>query len=84
MLNEYPHHILLGKQLQNFSCGRKLGTVRIRITGGSEAEKNSIPWQVMLRPLGSEKDGFWTAGGCGGTILSPYHVMTAAHCYAGI
>ena len=77
---KYPHHILLGKQLKNFSCGKKLGTVRI--TGGSEAEKNSIPWQVLLRPLGSEKA--FNSGSCGGTILSPYHVMTAAHCYAGI
>merc|ERR1712038_209653 len=68
------------KQLQNFSCGKKLGTVRI--SGGSEAKENSIPWQVLLRPIG--KDGnYYTRANCGGTILSPYHVMTAAHCYEG-
>merc|ERR1712038_1804160 len=44
------------KQLQNFSCGKKLGTVRI--TGGSEAKENSIPWQIWLRGKGDEDTFF--------------------------
>ena len=41
-----------------------------RIVGGSEVEPHSIPWQVHL---GDVK--------CGGTIICPRFVMTAAHCF---
>ena len=39
-----------------------------RIIGGVEATPYSIPWQVLL-------------GGCGGTLISSRHVVTARHCY---
>ena len=38
-----------------------------RIIGGVEATPYSIPWQVSL-------------GGCGGTLISARHVVTARHC----
>merc|ERR1712180_127090 len=42
---------------------------RTRIVGGEEVEPHSIPWQVYLRDVN-----------CGGTIICPRFVMTAAHC----
>jgi len=48
-----------------------------RIVGGSEADANSIPWQVgLVSNQGSTPF-------CGGTIITPYHILTAAHCTNG-
>ena len=48
-----------------------------RIVGGSAARVNSWPWQVMLiRTSGSQF--------CGGSLVDPYWVVTAAHCVNGI
>merc|ERR1712121_160658 len=38
-----------------------------RIINGEAAEEGEIPWQVYI-------------GGCGGTLVSDRHVITAAHC----
>ena len=48
----------------------------VRIVGGGEANPNSIPWQVAL--VSSLSDG--RRPFCGGTILCPNYVITAAHC----
>ena len=59
------------------NCG--VADVGDRIVGGDPADPNSIPWQVALMER-------WSVNGqlygpfCGGTILSPYHILTAAHC----
>ncbi|XP_072826887.1 ovochymase-2 isoform X3 [Vicugna pacos] len=45
-----------------------------RIVGGSQVERGSYPWQVSLKQRQKHV--------CGGTIISPQWVITAAHCVA--
>jgi len=56
-----------------FDCKCGVSTTNSRIVGGTEANKNELPWQVQLvRSDGSH----W----CGGSLLSSRTVLTAAHC----
>nr|XP_045227394.1 ovochymase-2 [Macaca fascicularis] len=64
------------------SCGQSLVKVQpwnyfnifSRILGGSQVEKGSYPWQVSLKQRQKHI--------CGGSIVSPQWVITAAHCVA--
>lgn len=76
-----PHNE--GVTLQCTDCGR--GVNSSRALGGSTASPTSWPWQVSLQLAGSHR--------CGGAIISPYWIVTVAHCvsrpgdwtvYAGI
>ncbi|XP_066905044.1 venom serine protease-like [Halyomorpha halys] len=51
----------------NLTCNCGWQNLR-RIYGGKETKKNQYPWMVALNI------------GCGGSIITPYHVLTAAHC----
>ena len=51
-------------------CGYKPST---RIVGGTEAPKGAWPWQAQIRTT----SGFPF---CGGTLVHPQWVVTAAHC----
>lgn len=44
-----------------------------RIIGGDEAWAHSWPWQVSLQ--------FATMSACGGAVISPLWVISAAHCF---
>ncbi|XP_030260626.1 transmembrane protease serine 2-like [Sparus aurata] len=53
-------------------CGK--GVNSSRASGGRPASLGSWPWQVSLQVAGSHR--------CGGAIISPYWIVTAAHCVA--
>jgi Trypsin len=49
------------------------------IVGGQEASISQFPWQVYVEAK-FEENGKSIVGACGGSILDPTHVLTAAHC----
>jgi len=58
------------------ACGQRNSANRI--VGGTNALKNEFPWRIGMKK--SSNGGIF----CGGSIISPNYVMTAAHCTAGI
>jgi len=46
-----------------------------RVIGGKTAVRGSWPWQILLQYYGQ--------GMCGGALISPQWVVTAAHCVSG-
>ncbi|KAL7287407.1 hypothetical protein TKK_0018522 [Trichogramma kaykai] len=58
-----------------FSSNKTVPTVD-RIIGGTQTTIDKYPYQVSLRRSGDHY--------CGGAIISPWHVLTAAHCIVKI
>ncbi|XP_053136716.1 proproteinase E-like isoform X2 [Hemicordylus capensis] len=57
-------------------CGRPVYSSNARVVNGEDAIPYSWPWQISLQ---YEKDGEFRHT-CGGSLIAPNWVMTAAHC----
>ena len=53
-----------------------------RIVAGESAIPHSWPWQVELL-IKDEASGQFIFK-CGGTLITPFHIVTAAHCVFGV
>ena len=62
---------------QTFHCKTTEGRAQARIVGGHGAEITDWPWQVLVK--GTASNGK-IASICGGSIISPRWILTAAHC----
>ena len=54
----------------------RIGDLQPRIRGGNDAFPGEHPWQASIRVRGKDKTFHW----CGATIISHFHLVTAAHC----
>jgi len=63
--------VLFGLVAAAAGCGRQYFPMS-RVIGGKNANRNSWPWQVVFLENGRP--------GCGGSIISPNWIVTAAHC----
>uniref|UniRef100_A0A8D2ZJN8 Transmembrane serine protease 2 n=1 Tax=Scophthalmus maximus TaxID=52904 RepID=A0A8D2ZJN8_SCOMX len=59
--------------LPSSECGESSAAPSSRIVGGTEAVNGAWPWQVSLQIYGQHI--------CGGSIISPYWILSAAHCF---
>ncbi|CBY37389.1 unnamed protein product [Oikopleura dioica] len=61
------------------TCGKPKVTPKflIAIVGGETAQPHSYPWMVSLRDSAAPKG---RRSFCGGSVIAPVYVLTAAHC----
>lgn len=70
--------LVFSSALLALACGfadpdpESLGTAEQRVIGGEEAEHGAYPWQVWMEYMDHPH--------CGGVLLAPRWVLTAAHC----
>lgn len=53
---------------------------RSRILGGQPSKDHQFPWQVAIESCTADEN---SCGKCGGALISPKFILTAAHCTDG-
>ena len=53
-------------------CGQRRNYMVDHIVNGMDASPREVPWQVSIQEFGKHF--------CGGSVIHPYFVLTAAHC----
>ncbi|XP_076288691.1 uncharacterized protein LOC143213077 isoform X2 [Lasioglossum baleicum] len=66
-----------GRRFKDFNDDEDL--IFGKVVHGNIAPEGSYPWQASLRVRGHSRSSHW----CGAVVLSPMHVITAAHCLEG-
>ncbi|XP_039312478.1 uncharacterized protein LOC105203625 isoform X3 [Solenopsis invicta] len=66
-----------GQRAKDFDDDRDL--IFQKVIHGSIAPRGTYPWQASIRVRGHSRSNHW----CGAVIISPVHVLTAAHCLEG-
>lgn len=66
------------KKINHRKCG---AAAKTRITGGEKAFVGQFPWLALIRFTSKDVERKLTFG-CGGSLISMKHVLTAAHCIA--
>ncbi len=69
-------------QVKNVNAKNRAGTSEIeeKIINGDRSEKDACPWMAHL----TLTDETGRRGACGGTLIDPEWVLTAAHCAEGM
>jgi secreted trypsin-like serine protease len=55
-------------------------TLNLRVIGGEQSVDGAWPWQVLVVTLVRTADGKTAQFSCGGSVIAPRWVLTAAHC----